>query len=117
MRYACAYLLLLALPGLGLVRLLTRSNDDLVWFERIALGLAASYPFTIAVTLVAGYVPGKLTLALELALATACVSAIWLTAWWQDRVSPRNAPQASPHARVEPGHPDGHRSHCMPVRT
>ena len=88
-RYACAYLLLLVLPGLGLVRLLTCSNDDLVWFERIALGLAASYPFTISVTLVAGYVPGKLTLALELALATACVSAIWLTTWWQDRVSPR----------------------------
>ncbi len=87
-RYACAYVLLFVLPGAGLMRLLSGPHDDLNWLEKGIVGLAASYPVVIAVTLLAGYVPGKLTLPLELTFTTVCVLFIWLLAWWREVKSP-----------------------------
>ena len=88
-RYACAYVLLFILPGVGLVQLSSGLGDDLCWLEKGVIGLAASYPLVIAVTLVAGYVPGGLTLPVELTLATVGAVAIWLAAWWRQAKSPQ----------------------------
>ena len=96
-RYLCAYVLVFILPGFGVVRWILGRDRALTPFERVAVSLAAGYPIAAALTLVASYVPGKLTLPLGLAVYAVGALLPWLLAWLQDDVAtPMHHPRPIP---------------------
>lgn len=77
-RYMAAMVLLIVLPGLGLVRWITGQRAQLTGFERVILGLAAGYPFAVVVTLLVHYVPGPPTAPLAVAAYALGTALLWL---------------------------------------
>lgn len=74
----CGVLLLLILPGFGWVRWVLGRDHGLALFEYVLVSLAASYPVTLVVMLLAHYLPGPLTRPLALAFCAAGIVLPWL---------------------------------------
>ena len=76
-RYMAAMVLLIVLPGLGLVRWVTGLGAQLTGLERVILGLAAGYPFAVVMTLLVHYVPGPPTAPLAVAACALGIALLW----------------------------------------
>jgi 4-amino-4-deoxy-L-arabinose transferase-like glycosyltransferase len=113
-RYACAFILVLVLPGFGVLRCaLGSAAADVRPLECIVLSLGASYAVAVAATLALYYVPGPFTLRLALPVYFAAAAGPWALSWWQRRRGasvyaplpnpPGSNAAADPLDRVHPG--------------